>query len=333
MLVTLKRGVDPERVQSDLQRMGLWSRRLRGGDGGHALSVEAPSPPIRAEKLRAIEGVADVLLGPSAHPLVDGLSRRAAGRSGLIERLLGAASPALVAGPCAVESAEGIEEIAARVAAAGGTALRGGAFKPRTSPHAFAGVGERALRWLRAAANRHQLRVVTEVLSEHDVERVSAVADLLQLGSRNMSNVALLRAAGRAGKPVLLKRGMAATVGEWLLAGEHLLAAGAPEIVFCERGVRGFDPSTRNLLDLGAVALLAEVYRLPVLVDPSHAAGRRDLVLPLSRAALAAGADGLLVEVHPDPGLARSDGPQALPAERLPELAGICADARRERAR
>jgi 3-deoxy-7-phosphoheptulonate synthase len=158
---------------------------------------------------------------------------------------------------------------------------------------------------------------VTEVLSEHDVDAVAEVADLMQVGSRNMQNYALLRAVGQRGKPVLLKRGLSATIEEWLLSGEHLLAAGASGVAFCERGVHGFDPSTRNLLDVGAVALLSGVFGLPVVVDPSHAAGRRDLILPLARAALAAGAAGLLVETHPAPAEALSDGPQALDARQL----------------
>jgi 3-deoxy-7-phosphoheptulonate synthase len=164
---------------------------------------------------------------------------------------------------------------------------------------------------------------VTEVMSEHEVDAVAAVADMIQLGSRNMQNFALLRAVGGANKPVLLKRGMAATVDEWLMAAEHLLAAGASGVTLCERGIVGFDRSTRNLLDLGAVALVSHVHRLPVIVDPSHAAGRRDLILALSRAALAAGAAGLLVEAHPEPEQACSDGPQALDARELAELGAI----------
>jgi 3-deoxy-7-phosphoheptulonate synthase len=168
------------------------------------------------------------------------------------------------------------------------------------------------------------------VLSEHDVDAVAEVADLMQIGSRNMQNYALLRAVGRRHKPVLLKRGMAATIEEWLLSAEHLLAAGASGVALCERGVHGFDPSTRNLLDLGAVALLAGIHRLPVVVDPSHAAGRRDLIVPLARAALAAGAGGLLVETHPAPAEALSDGPQALDAHELAAIGRLVRSARVE---
>jgi 3-deoxy-7-phosphoheptulonate synthase len=210
--------------------------------------------------------------------------------------------------------------MAQALAPLGVTFLRGGAYKPRSSPYAFQGHGEAALGWMRRAADAAGMRVVTEVLSEADAPVVAEVADLMQVGSRNMQNYALLKAVGKCQKPVLLKRGMAATIEEWLLSGEYLLANGAPGVVFCERGIRGFDASTRNLLDVSAVALLAHVHRLPVIVDPSHATGRRDLVLPLGRAALAAGAAGLLIEAHEDPARALSDGPQAIP---MGELGGL----------
>jgi 3-deoxy-7-phosphoheptulonate synthase len=173
---------------------------------------------------------------------------------------------------------------------------------------------------MRRAADAHGMKVVTEALAEGDVPLVAEHADLVQVGSRNMHNYALLKAIGRTGRPALLKRGMAATVDEWLQAGEYLLAGGAAAVVFCERGIRGFDDATRNLLDVGAVALLAHVHRVPVIVDPSHGAGRRDLVLPLGRAALAAGAAGLMIESHDDPGRALSDGPQAIPMGEIGDL-------------
>jgi len=229
---------------------------------------------------------------------------------------------ALMAGPCSVESEEQIFEMAARLATAGASFLRGGAYKPRTSPYAFQGHGSEALTWMRRAADAHGLRVVTEALSESDAGNVAWHADLVQIGSRNMQNYALLKAVGRTGKPVLLKRAMSATIEEWLLAGEYLLVHGASGVVFCERGIRGFDTETRNLLDLGAVALLSHVHHVPVIVDPSHATGRRDLIAPLARAALAAGAAGLMIETHDDPGKALSDGPQALRSEELAHLVG-----------
>jgi 3-deoxy-7-phosphoheptulonate synthase len=228
--------------------------------------------------------------------------------------------PIWMCGPCSVESEGHARDVAAGVAALGAAFLRGGAFKPRTSPYAFQGVGPAGLAWLRRAADAHGLKVVTEALGEADVPAVAEHADMIQVGSRNMHNYALLKAIGRTGRPVLLKRGMAATVEEWLLSGEYLLLSGASGVVFCERGIRSFDPATRNLLDLGAVALLSHALRLPVVVDPSHAAGRRDLILPMARAALAAGAAGVMIETHDDPARALSDGPQAL---RLAELAAV----------
>ena len=233
---------------------------------------------------------------------------------------------AICAGPCSVESAEQIEATAAAVARAGANVLRGGAFKPRTSPYAFQGLGLHGLELMRVAATRHGLAVVTEVLDPRDVEAVSAYADMLQIGARNMQNFALLREAGLSPKPVLLKRGLAATVDEWLMAAEYLLLAGNTQVVLCERGVRSFDSNTRNLLDLSVVPLLATMTHLPVIVDPSHGTGIARLVEPMSLAGVAAGADGLLVEVHPDPASAVSDGRQSLTFEQFASLVGKLAE-------
>jgi 3-deoxy-7-phosphoheptulonate synthase len=233
---------------------------------------------------------------------------------------------AICAGPCSVESEEQIDATAAAVARAGANVLRGGAFKPRTSPYAFQGLGRQGLELLHAAATRNGLAVVTEVLDPRDVETVCAYADMLQIGARNMQNFALLREAGLSRKPVLLKRGFAATVDEWLMAAEYLLLAGNPQVVLCERGVRSFDTATRNLLDLSVVPLLAGLTHLPVIVDPSHGTGVAKLVEPMSLAGVAAGADGLLVEVHPDPASAVSDGLQSLTFEQFASLVAKLAD-------
>lgn len=227
----------------------------------------------------------------------------------------------LIAGPCALESEERLLEIARAVRAAGATLLRGGAYKPRTSPHSFQGVGREGLAWLARVGAEVGLPVVTEVLDPRDVEAVAGAADVLQIGARSMANSALLLEVARTGKTILLKRGAAATVREFLLAAEYVLARGNGKVLLCERGVRGFDKTTRNLLDLGAVAYLKRATHLPVVVDPSHAAGKRELVAPLARAGLAAGADGLMVEVHPEPREARSDGAQALLPEAFAALA------------
>lgn len=224
----------------------------------------------------------------------------------------GGGTLAICAGPCSVESQDQIEATARAVASAGANVLRGGAFKPRTSPYAFQGLGVEGLAMLRSAADRRGLAVVTEVLDPRDVGMMAAQADMLQIGARNMQNFALLREVGESGVPVLLKRGISATVEEWLMAAEYLLLAGNPNVVMCERGVRSFDSLTRNLLDLTVVPLLAQLTHLPVIVDPSHGTGVARLVSPMALAAVAAGADGLLVEVHPDPPAAASDGPQSL---------------------
>jgi len=216
------------------------------------------------------------------------------------------------AGPCSVESQEQLDATGVAVARAGATVLRGGAFKPRTSPYAFQGLGEDGLKYLREAADRNGLVVVTEVLDPRDLELVTRYTDILQIGARNMQNFSLLREAGGAPKPVLLKRGLAATIDEWLMAAEYIVAAGNHDVVLCERGIRSFDPQTRNVLDLAAVPVVQALTHLPVIVDPSHGTGVRALVAPMSYAAVAAGADGLIVEVHPNPAAALSDGPQSL---------------------
>lgn len=226
--------------------------------------------------------------------------------------IFGGATLAIAAGPCSVETEEQIEATAAAVARAGANLLRGGAFKPRTSPYAFQGLGRKGLELLRAAAMRHGLAVVTEVLDPRDVDLVAEHADLLQIGARNMQNYPLLRVVGASGKPVLLKRGLCATIDEWLAAAEYILLTGNDRVILCERGIRSFDPSTRNLLDIAAVPLLAQRTHLPIIVDPSHGTGVAALVEPMALAAVAAGADGLLVEVHPNPARAASDGQQSL---------------------
>jgi 3-deoxy-7-phosphoheptulonate synthase len=227
---------------------------------------------------------------------------------------------AICAGPCGVESAEQLEAAARAVAAAGANVLRGGAFKPRTSPYSFQGLGEEALKLLRDAGERHALGVVTEVMDPRDVELVARYADMLQIGARNMQNYPLLREVGAMRMPVLLKRGLSATVQEWLLAAEYILLGGNEDVVLCERGVRSFDVVTRNVLDISVVPLLEEMTHLPVIVDPSHAVGIARLVPPIAVASLAAGAHGLLIEVHPDPANALSDGAQSLNCAQFEEL-------------
>jgi 3-deoxy-7-phosphoheptulonate synthase len=228
-------------------------------------------------------------------------------------------TPVVIAGPCAVESREQLLSTAIAVKAAGALILRGGAFKPRTSPYQFQGLGIEGLQYLKEARELTGLPVITEVMEPEMVETVAEYADILQIGSRNMQNFPLLYAAGRNSyhRPVMLKRGLSATIEEWLLAAEYIVSAGNPQVILCERGIRSFDSHTRNLLDLSCVPLLHELTHLPVVVDPSHGTGRRELVPTMSRAGIAAGADGLILEVHPDPNSALCDGRQSITPDQL----------------
>jgi 3-deoxy-7-phosphoheptulonate synthase len=232
----------------------------------------------------------------------------------------------LIAGPCAVETPEQTLAAARMAQAAGARLLRGGAFKPRTSPYAFQGLGELGLRILADVRAETGLPVVTEVVSAHEVDMVAGYADMLQVGTRNMQNFGLLQAVGAAGRPVLLKRGMNATIEEWLMAAEYIAQRGNLGIVLCERGIRTFETATRNTLDVSAVPVAQRLSHLPVIVDPSHSGGRRDLVLPLARAGIVAGADGVIVDVHPQPDMALCDGPQALVAGDLRDLSRAVAE-------
>ncbi len=236
--------------------------------------------------------------------------------------MIGGAAPVIMAGPCAVESKEQLLTTARAVKAAGAEILRGGAFKPRTSPYQFQGLAVEGLQLLAEARAETGLPVITEVMEPEMVETVARYADMLQIGSRNMQNFPLLRAAGQNshGRPVMLKRGQAATIEEWLLAAEYIIAAGNPNVILCERGIRSFDSQTRNLLDLSCVPLLHELTHLPIIVDPSHATGRRELVPTMSRASIAAGAEGLILEVHPDPNSALCDGRQSITPAQLQSI-------------
>ena len=240
------------------------------------------------------------------------------------ECLVGGMEIAVMAGPCAVESEEQIEASAEFAAASGARILRGGAFKPRSSPYAFQGSGIEGLKMLRNAADRHGLAVVTEVMTIELIDTVSEYADLLQVGARNMQNFPLLTALGHAGKPILLKRGMSATIQEWLMSAEYILTEGNPDVILCERGIRTFETATRNTLDLSSVPVIKHLSHLPIIVDPSHGVGNRRFVSSMARAAVAAGADGIMVEIHPNPDKALSDGPQSLAFEEFGLLMNRC---------
>jgi 3-deoxy-7-phosphoheptulonate synthase len=285
--------------------------------------VEELSPALAAElgeRLGSAPGVEEIGGFHDSWKLVSREFRPAGSSFRLGGCTVGGPQVVVMAGPCAVESDAAFRGLAGGLRAAGAHALRGGAFKPRTSPYSFRGLGEEGLKIMARARQETGLPVVTEVLSAREVELVAGYADALQVGTRNMQNFSLLEAVGEADKPVLLKRGMVATIKELLLSAEYIVAKGNPRVMLCERGVRSFDAQTRNLLDLSAVPVLKRLSHLPVIVDPSHAAGKRELVPALARAAVAAGADGLMIEVHQDPERALSDGRQSLAVERFAEL-------------
>ncbi len=271
--------------------------------------------------LRGLPGVADVIRVSSPYKLVSRIHHPDKTTVYVADVPIGPDTFTLIAGPCAVETAQQTLEAAQMAQAAGATLLRGGAYKPRTSPYAFQGLGEAGLRILADVRTETGLPVVTEVVDAHDVDLVSSYADMLQVGTRNMANFGLLQAVGQSGKPVMLKRGMQATIEEWLMAAEYIAQRGNLDIVLCERGIRTFETATRNTLDISSVPVVHDLAHLPVVVDPSHSGGRRDLVVPLSRAAIAVGADGIIVDVHPHPEQALCDGPQALVDDDLRALA------------
>jgi 3-deoxy-7-phosphoheptulonate synthase len=235
---------------------------------------------------------------------------------------VGGAEVIVMAGPCSVETREQVGTVARAVVSAGARVLRGGAFKPRTSPYSFQGHGEEALRWMREVADELGLAIVSEVMDLRTIEMMLKYVDCLQVGARNMQNFDLLRELGRVRRPVLLKRGMSATIEEWLLSAEYLLAGGNQQVILCERGIRTFENATRNTLDISAIPVVKKRSHLPILVDPSHGTGRRDKVIPMARAAIAAGADGLLIEVHDNPEKALSDGAQSLYPHQFDTLMG-----------
>ncbi|MFL6054603.1 MAG: 3-deoxy-7-phosphoheptulonate synthase [Actinoallomurus sp.] len=279
-----------------------------------------------ALNLHALPGVTDVVRISVPYKLVSRENHpdRSVVRVGGVP--IGPGTLTLIAGPCAVETSEQTLQAARMAQVAGATLLRGGAFKPRTSPYAFQGLGEKGLRILADVRAETGMPIVTEVVDAHDVELVASYADMLQVGTRNMQNFALLQAVGGAGKPVMLKRGMNATIEEWLMAAEYVAQRGNLDIVLCERGIRTFEKATRNTLDISAVPVAQRLSHLPIIVDPSHSGGRRDLVLPLTRAAIAIGADGVIIDVHPNPESALCDGPQALVDGDVRELAETVRD-------
>ena len=295
-----------------VEQAGYQPHTIRGTERTIVAAVGSGGNRVQLEALQAAPGVDEVVAITHPFKLV---SRQVRPQSSVVYVRgvpVGGEEFVVIAGPCSVESRDQLLTAARAVKQSGARMLRGGAYKPRTSPYDFQGLGEEALRLLAEARDETGLPIVTEVMSTEDVGLISEYADLLQVGARNMQNFALLRALSHADRPILLKRGPSSTVKEWLLAAEYLLSGGNENVILCERGIRTFETDTRNTLDLAAIALAKELSHLPVIADPSHGTGRRSLIPALSSAALAVGADGLMVEVHPCPERALSDGPQSL---------------------
>ena len=333
MIINMSTQATEEEINHVIERVkecGFQAHVIQGAERVVIGAVGSNGRRTEIEALRAAPGVQDVI--QIAHPFKL-VSRQLRQRCTIVELngvKIGGGELVVMAGPCSVESAEQLMETARAVKAAGANMLRGGAYKPRTSPYDFQGLGVEALHLLKQASEETGLPIVTEVMSETDVEVVAEYADMLQVGARNMQNFSLLRKLATVERPILLKRGPSATIKEWLLAAEYLLAGGNTNVVLCERGIKTFETATRNTLDLAAIALAKELTHLPVIADPSHGTGLRSLVPPMSKAAAAAGADGLMIEVHPCPERALSDGPQSLD---LPGFAQLMKDLGKERLR
>ncbi|MCX6026906.1 MAG: 3-deoxy-7-phosphoheptulonate synthase, partial [Chloroflexi bacterium] len=324
MLVVMQEGASEAQIQAVIDRMVALGFTVHRSTGvvHTLLGGVGPAERVEPADFEVLEGDKEARRIMSPYKLASRHFRPAGTvvKAGDVE--IGGSRVVVMAGPCSVESREQVMRIAERVARAGARVIRGGAFKPRTSPYTFQGLGEEGLRWLREAADQHGLLVVSEVMDQTQIPLVAAYADILQVGARNMQNFNLLREVGRQAKPVLLKRGISATIEELLLSAEYILVEGNYDVILCERGIRTFETSTRNTMDLAAIPVVKKLSHLPIIADPSHGTGRRDKVLPMARAAVAAGADGLIIEVHHDPDHALSDGAQSLWPEQFEELMG-----------
>jgi 3-deoxy-7-phosphoheptulonate synthase len=311
---------DIDRVVKTIEEMGYEARPMPG-EQRTAVGLVGNDGRVDSSRIEALPGVAEVIHVSKPYKQVSREWREENTVVNIAPGVsFGAHDIAIIAGPCSVESEEQIVAAARAVRDAGATALRGGAFKPRSSPYAFQGLGKKGLEMLALARRETGLPVVTEALDEEGAHLVAEYADCIQIGARNMQNYSLLRAVGRMTKPVLLKRGMAATITDLLLSAEYILSEGNGQVILCERGIRSFDTTTRNLFDLTAIPIVQRLSHLPIIADPSHGTGLRDKVIPMARAAIAAGADGVIVEVHPTPDRALSDGGQSLYPDQFARL-------------
>lgn len=322
MIIVMERGVaelEAEKVVEKLEEVGFTIHLMKGVERT-VIAALGDRKNIELRHLEALTGVEKVVPVLKPYKLA---SREFRGEDTIIQvgnTAIGGNKLTIMAGPCAVEEKEQFLETARLLKKAGATILRGGAFKPRSSPYSFQGLGEEGLKIMAAAREETGLPIVTEIVDPKDVDLVASYADILQIGARNMQNFILLKEVGKINKPILLKRGLSATIEEWLMAAEYIMSEGNYNVILCERGIRTYETSTRNTLDLSAVPLIKKLSHLPIIVDPSHGTGKRDLVAPMSKAAIAAGADGLMIEVHIDPAKALSDGPQSLTPDQFGKL-------------
>ena len=323
MLIVMNKDSTVEEVEAVLAKVRATGTEcfVSRGEYHTVVGIVGDPEPLEELPLAAMSGVERVQRVTKSYKVVSYEGHAGTSTIKVGNTSIGPGTFTLIAGPCAVENEQQTIDAARAAKDAGAHILRGGAYKPRTSPYSFQGLAEDGLRILDLARQETGLPIITEVMDARDVEKVAAVADILQIGTRNMQNFPLLREVGAAGKPVMLKRGMTATIEEWLMAAEHIGRHGNLQIILCERGIRTFETATRNTLDISAVPVLREESHLPVIIDPSHAAGRRSLVAPLSRAAVAVGADGIMIDVHCEPEKALTDGPQALIPSELMLLA------------
>jgi 3-deoxy-7-phosphoheptulonate synthase len=322
MLVVMKNDATEAQVKAvikEIEKMGYRGVPMPGAQRT-AVCIIGNTGPVDDSGLLVLEGVKETVRVTKQYKLVSRETHPQPTTITVGDLKIGEGKPVIMAGPCAVESEEQALTIARLVKKSGAEVFRGGAFKPRTSPYSFQGLGEAGLRILARVREETGLLIITEAIDESSLELVDKYANIIQIGARNMHNYSLLRQAGHASKPVLLKRSFAATIEEWLMAAEYISSEGNSQVILCERGIRTFSDNTRNTLDLAAIPSVKQVSHLPVIVDPSHAAGRRDYVIPLSKGAIAVGADGLLIEVHHDPPHALSDGMQSLYPEQFDEL-------------
>jgi len=322
MLVVMKNDATDEQLQAvieEIEKMGYRGIPMPGAQRT-AVCIIGNKGPVEDTQLLAMDGVKETIPVTKQYKLVSRETQAEPTIVAIGDIKIGAGKPVIMAGPCAVESEEQALTIAHFVKEHGAQVFRGGAFKPRTSPYSFQGLGEEGLKILEKVRRETGLLIVTEATDHVNLNIVEKYADIIQIGARNMQNYSLLRLAGQVSKPILLKRGFAATIDELLMAAEYIMSEGNTQIILCERGIRTFSDNTRNTLDLSAIPSIKEVSHLPIIVDPSHAAGRREYVIPLSKGAIAVGADGLLVEVHHDPSHALSDGVQSLYLQQFEEL-------------